>query len=141
MEAGTQPGLDRRAVTVEQLRPLTQRGVAERVRLHESTVSRVTAGKFLSCSQGSFELRYFFGAALHSLSGGDAFAAAAVQNRIRQIIVAEDRIRTVSDDRIVAILNGEGIDIARRTVAKYREGMGIPSSVQRRRRQASLGGI
>ncbi|HMR50922.1 MAG TPA: RNA polymerase factor sigma-54 [Amaricoccus sp.] len=126
---------------VEQLRPLTQRGVAERVRLHESTVSRVTAGKFLSCSRGSFELRFFFGAALHSLSGGDAFAAAAVQNRIRQIIVAEDRVRTVSDDRIVAILNGEGIDIARRTVAKYREGMGIPSSVQRRRRQASLGGI
>jgi RNA polymerase sigma-54 factor len=125
---------------VEQLRPLTQRGVAERVKLHESTISRVTAGKYLSCSQGNFELRYFFGSALHSLSGGEAHSAAAVQNRIRQIIVAEDHIRTMSDDRIVTILNDEGIDIARRTVAKYREGMGIPSSVQRRRQRVSLGG-
>jgi RNA polymerase sigma-54 factor len=125
---------------VEQLRPLTQRGVAERVKLHESTISRVTAGKYLSCSQGNFELRYFFGAALHSLSGGESHSATAVQNRIRQIIVAEDHVRTMSDDRIVTILNDEGIDIARRTVAKYREGMGIPSSVQRRRQRVSLGG-
>ena len=122
------------------LRPLTQRMVAERVKVHESTVSRVTAGKFLSCDQGVFELRHFFSAALHSLAGGEDHAAAAVQERIRQVIGGEDGARTLSDDRIVTILNGEGIDIARRTVAKYREGMGIPSSVQRRRQRMPAGG-
>jgi RNA polymerase sigma-54 factor len=126
---------------VGQLRPLTRRMVAERVKLHESTVSRVTAGKYLACDQGVFELRHFFSAALQSLSGGEDLSAAAVQDRIRQVIGAEEGSRTLSDDRIVAILNAEGIDIARRTVAKYREGMGIPSSVERRRgRIATRGG-
>ena len=123
---------------VAQMRPLTQRAVADKLGLHESTISRVTAGKFLSCSQGLFELRYFFSAAIQSVAGGEAFSAAAVQERIRQLVQAEQGSRTLSDDKIVVILNGEGIDIARRTVAKYREGMGILSSVERRRLKANL---
>lgn len=124
---------------VGRLRPLTQRAVAEQVGLHESTVSRVTAGKFLSCGHGLYELRFFFTSALHSLSGGEDHSAAAVQERIRQLVAAESSERPLSDDRLVGALNREGIDIARRTVAKYREGMGIPSSVQRRKRRVSQG--
>ena len=123
---------------VGQLRPLTQRAVADRLGLHESTVSRVTAGKYLACERGSFELRFFFSPSIQALSGGEAFSAAAVQNRIRQLILEEPGAQPLSDDKIVAVLNGEGIDIARRTVAKYREGMGIPSSVERRRLKTSL---
>ncbi len=122
---------------VRGLRPLTQRMVAEKLELHESTVSRVTAGKFLACDQGCFELRYFFTAAIPATAGGDAFSAVAVQDRIRLLIEAEAGAQPLSDDRIVAILRGDGIDIARRTVAKYREGMGIPSSVTRRRLKSS----
>ncbi len=121
------------------LRPLTRRMVAEKVNMHESTISRVTAGKFLACDLGLFELRHFFSAGLASLTGGEDIAATAVQDRIRQVIGAEDERRTLSDDRIVAILQSEGIDVARRTVAKYREGMGIPSSVQRRRQRTAAG--
>ncbi len=124
-----------------QLRPLTRRMIAETVGMHESTISRVTAGKFLSCDQGLFELRAFFSAALPQSSGAEDLSAAAVQDRIRQVIGAEDRGRSLSDDRIVAILGAEGIDVARRTVAKYREGMGIPSSVQRRRQRTLAGGV
>jgi RNA polymerase sigma-54 factor len=124
-----------------QLRPLTQRIVAERVKMHESTISRVAAGKYLACDQGVFELRHFFSAALHSLSGGEDLSATAVQERIRQVIGAEGRGRSLSDDQIVTMLNAEGIDIARRTVAKYREAMGIPSSVQRRRQRTAAGGV
>jgi RNA polymerase sigma-54 factor len=124
-----------------QLRPLTQRMVAERVKMHESTISRVTAGKYLACDQGVFELRRFFSPALHSLSGGEDLSAAAVQERIRLVIGGENIARALSDDQIVTLLNAEGIDIARRTVAKYREGMGIPSSVQRRRLRTAAGGV
>lgn len=122
------------------LRPLTRRAVAETLGLHESTVSRVAAGKYLACDQGLFPLGHFFSAALPQRGGAEDLSAAAVQDRIRQVIGAEDRARVLSDDRIVAILGAEGIDVARRTVAKYREGMGIPSSVQRRRRRALGGG-
>jgi RNA polymerase sigma-54 factor len=118
---------------VAQLRPLTQRSVAGRLGLHESTISRVAAGKYLACDQGLFEFRYFFSSAIQAVSGGEAFSSAAVQDRIRQLIQGEPASRTFSDDRLVTLLNAEGIDIARRTVAKYREGMGIPSSVERRR--------
>lgn len=118
---------------VGKMRPLTQRAVAERLGLHESTISRVTAGKFLSCARGNFELRYFFSSSIQSVAGGEAFSGAAVRERIRSLIRNEAAARALSDDRIVAILNEEGIDIARRTVAKYREGMGILSSVERRR--------
>lgn len=126
---------------VAQLRPLTQRAVAGTLGLHESTISRVAAGKYLSCEQGCFEFRYFFSSAIQAVSGGEAFSAAAVQERIRGFVQAERPAGPLSDDKIVALLNREGIDIARRTVAKYREEMGIPSSVERRRQKNSLPGL
>jgi RNA polymerase sigma-54 factor len=124
-----------------QLRPLTQRAVAEALGLHESTVSRVAAGKYLSCDQGCLEFRYFFSSAIQAVSGGEAFSATAVQERIRGHVQAERAAGPLSDDKIVALLNRDGIDIARRTVAKYREEMGIPSSVERRRLKNSLSGL
>ena len=124
-----------------EMRPLTRREVAEKLDLHESTVSRVAAGKILSCEHGTFEFRRFFSASIHGLGQGEAFSAFAVQDRIRRLILDERAPATLSDDRIVRILNGEGIDIARRTVAKYRETMGIPSSVLRRRNRAGAGRV
>jgi RNA polymerase sigma-54 factor len=126
---------------VAALKPLTQRAIAERISLHESTISRVAAGKFLACDQGTFELRYFFSSSIQSVAGGDAYSSTAVQDRIRALVDAEEARRTLSDDRLVKILNAEGIDIARRTVAKYRGVLGIPSSVERRRKKASLSRI
>ncbi|WP_424934024.1 RNA polymerase factor sigma-54 [Amaricoccus macauensis] len=120
------------------LRPLTQRTVAERVNLHESTISRVAAGKFLACDQGTFELRYFFSSAIQSVIGGEGYSSTAVQDRIRVMVDAEEPRATLSDDALVTMLKAEGIDIARRTVAKYRGVLGIPSSVQRRRKKLSL---
>ncbi len=119
------------------LRPLTQRAVAEKLGLHESTISRVTAGKYFCCEQGVFELRRLFSASIPAADGGQAFSAVAVQDRIRRMIADERRGLILSDDRIMNALAEEGIDIARRTVAKYREGMGIPSSMERRRRQTA----
>ena len=119
----------------ESLRPLNLKTVADAIGMHESTVSRVTAGKYLSCNQGLIELRQLFSAAVPQRLGAEDMAAAAVQERIRQLIGAEDPARSLSDDRIMAVLGAEGIDVARRTVAKYREGMGIPSSVRRRRQR------
>ncbi len=117
---------------VEHLRPLTLRDVAEKVELHESTVSRVTANKYLATPRGTLELKYFFTAAIAGL-GGQEHSAEAVRHRIRHLIEQETADRVLSDDTIVSILRGDGIEIARRTVAKYREAMRIPSSVQRRR--------
>ena len=121
------------------MRPLTRREVAEKLELHESTVSRVAAGKILGCDQGAFEFRRFFSASIHGIGDRDAFSACAVQDRIRRMILEERAPATLSDDRIVRKLKEEGIDIARRTVAKYREVMGIPSSVRRRRNKAGAG--
>ena len=118
---------------VEYLKPLTLREVAEVISMHESTVSRVTTNKYLACPNGVFELKYFFSAAIASASGGEAHAAEAVRFRIKGLIDGEPKAEVLSDDRIVDILRSSGIDIARRTVAKYREAMGIPSSIQRRR--------
>ncbi len=126
---------------VGSLRPLTQRMIAERVNLHESTISRVAAGKVLACDQGTFELRYFFTSAIQSVSGGEGFSSVAVQDRIRTMVDGEEARRTLSDDRLVSMLQAEGIDIARRTVAKYRGVLGIPSSVERRRKKLSLSKI
>lgn len=123
---------------VSRMKPLTQRALADRLSLHESTISRVTANKYIACAQGNLAMRFFFSAALDSIEGRDSFSAAAVRERIRQLIEAENAARTLSDDRIVGLLRAEGIDIARRTVAKYREGMGILSSVERRRRKSNL---
>lgn len=122
---------------VSHLRPMTMRSVAEATGLHESTVSRVAAGKRLACARGVFELKFFFSQAIAAADGGDALSAESIRHRIRAMIDAEDARKTLSDDAIVKALRAEGVDIARRTVAKYREGMSIPSSVQRKRLKAA----
>lgn len=121
---------------VAHLRPLTLRQVADAIEMHESTVSRVTSNKYLSCARGLFELKYFFTSAIQSADGGDAVSAEAVKSAIRALIAAEDPKAILSDDTLVDMLRDKGFDIARRTVAKYRESMGIGSSVQRRRQKA-----
>jgi RNA polymerase sigma-54 factor len=118
---------------VQHLRPLTLRDVAEVIEMHESTVSRVTANKYMATPRGIYELKYFFTSAIASSEGGDAHSAEAVRFRIKALIDQEKPEEVLSDDRIVEILNAEGVGIARRTVAKYREALKIPSSVQRRR--------
>jgi RNA polymerase sigma-54 factor len=118
---------------VEHLRPLNLKTVAEAIGMHESTVSRVTANKYMATSRGIFELKYFFTSAIAAAHGGEAHSAEAVRHRIKQLIDAESAADVLSDDTIVDRLRTAGIDIARRTVAKYREAMRIPSSVQRRR--------
>lgn len=115
------------------MRPMTRRSLAETLELHESTVSRVAANKYLACSRGCYRFGDFFSSQLSGVEGGVAVSSIAVQDRIRQLIRAESGNRTLSDDRIAALLSAEGMHVARRTVAKYREGMGIPSSVDRRR--------
>jgi RNA polymerase sigma-54 factor len=120
---------------VEHLRPLTLRTVAEVIGMHESTVSRVTSNKYLACDRGVFELKYFFTSGVAAADGGDAVSAEAVKNGIRLLIAAEgDDI--LSDDKLVELLRDKGFDLARRTVAKYREAIGLGSSVQRRRQRA-----
>ena len=123
---------------VAHLKPLTLARVADAVALHESTVSRVTSNKYLSCARGLFELKYFFTSAIQSADGGDAVSAEAVKAAIRSLIAAEGA-KILSDDTLVEQLQGKGFDIARRTVAKYREALGIGSSVQRRRARALEG--
>ncbi len=118
---------------VEYLRPLNLKTVAEAIGMHESTVSRVTANKYMATSRGIFELKYFFTSAIAAAHGGEAHSAEAVRHRIKQLIDGETANDVLSDDTIVEKLRAAGIDIARRTVAKYREAMRIPSSVQRRR--------
>lgn len=121
---------------VASLRPLTLRAVAEAIGMHESTVSRVTSNKYLSCDRGLFELKYFFTSGIQSADGGDAVSAEAVKSHIKTLIAAEDPKAILSDDQLVEMLRAKGFDIARRTVAKYREAIGIGSSVQRRRQKA-----
>ncbi len=121
---------------VTHLRPLNLRAIAEAIEMHESTVSRVTANKYLACSRGLFEMKYFFTSAIPSSGTGDAHSSEAVRFRIRELIDAENPKAILSDDQLVEILRKSGIEIARRTVAKYREAMNIPSSVQRRRAKA-----
>jgi RNA polymerase sigma-54 factor len=118
---------------VEHLRPLNLKAIAEATGMHESTVSRVTSNKYLSSPRGLFELKYFFTASIASNSGGDVHSAESVRFRIKQMIEREAAHDVLSDDAIVERLRESNIDIARRTVAKYRESMRIPSSVERRR--------
>jgi len=118
---------------VQHLRPLNLRMVADAIGMHESTVSRVTANKYMATTRGIFELKYFFTSAIAASNGGDAHSAEAVRHRIKTLIDSEVPSHVLSDDTIVDKLREAGIDIARRTVAKYREAMRIPSSVQRRR--------
>lgn len=121
------------AYGVKHLRPLNLKAVADAIEMHESTISRVTSNKYIATTRGLFELKYFFTASIASSSGGEAHSAEAVRHRIRELVEAETKGSILSDDKIVEILRAEGIDIARRTVAKYRETLHIPSSVQRRR--------
>ncbi|RMF13057.1 MAG: RNA polymerase sigma-54 factor [Alphaproteobacteria bacterium] len=118
---------------VEALRPMTLKDIAEEIEMHESTVSRVTSTKYMATPRGVVPFRAFFTSAIQSTGGGAELSSAAVRARIRALVDAEDPRKVLSDDRIVQLLKEEGIDIARRTVAKYREAMGIPSSVERRR--------
>ncbi|MEM8696861.1 MAG: RNA polymerase factor sigma-54 [Pseudomonadota bacterium] len=121
---------------VTHLKPLTLREIAEAIDMHESTVSRATSNKYLSCDRGLFELKYFFTSGISTGEAGEAASSEAVKSHIRSLIENEDKI--LSDDKLVALLKEKGFDIARRTVAKYREAMGIGSSVERRR-QKKLG--
>ena len=119
---------------VQHLRPLNLKTVADRIKMHESTVSRVTSNKYMATPRGIFELKYFFTSALAAADGGEAsHSSESVRHRIRTMIDAEQPDDILSDDRIVERLKSDGIEIARRTVAKYREALHISSSVQRRR--------
>ncbi len=126
------------ALGVEHLRPLNLKNIADAVGLHESTVSRVTSNKYMATPRGLFELKYFFTASIAAHGGGDAHSAEAVRFKIKQMIDAEAPEAILSDDSIVEKLKAQDIDIARRTVAKYRESLKIPSSVERRREKQSL---
>ena len=126
---------------VQHLRPLNLKTIADAIDMHESTVSRVTANKYMATSRGIFELKYFFTSAIASADGGEAHSAEAVRHRIKQLIDAESPAQVLSDDTIVEKLREAGIDIARRTVAKYREAMRIASSVQRRREKQTAMGL
>ena len=122
---------------VAHLRPLILREIADAVEMHESTVSRGTANKFIATPRGLFELKYFFTTAIAATGGGESHSAEAVRHRIRSMVAAETAASVLSDDAIVAVLRREGVDIARRTVAKYRDALRIPSSVQRKREKAA----
>lgn len=126
------------AFGVEHLRPLNLKMVADAIKMHESTVSRVTSNKYMMTSRGLFELKYFFTASIAATEGEEAHSAEAVRHRIRQLVDAEQPEKILSDDVIVKMLRATGIDIARRTVAKYRESLNIPSSVQRRREKRGM---
>jgi len=118
---------------VQFLKPLVLKDIALEITMHESTVSRVTANKFIATPRGIFELKYFFTQAIAGSDGGESHSAESVRHRIKAMIDQEAPAEVLSDDKIVDMLKTEGVDIARRTVAKYREALHIPSSVQRRR--------
>jgi RNA polymerase sigma-54 factor len=124
---------------VRHLRPLNLRTIADAIQMHESTVSRVTSNKYIATPRGVFELKYFFTASIQSVGGAEAHSAEAVRDRIREMIAQEQGAEILSDDRIVSLLTADGVNIARRTVAKYREAMHIPSSVERRRLKSADG--
>jgi RNA polymerase sigma-54 factor len=124
---------------IQYLRPLILRDIASVIEMHESTVSRVTINKYISTPRGIFPMKYFFDSALSSSSGGEAHSTESVRHRIQDLINNEQLESVLSDDKIVDILNSSGVNIARRTVAKYREAMRIPSSVERRRQKRVAG--
>jgi RNA polymerase sigma-54 factor len=121
---------------VQQLRPMVLRDIAEATELHESTVSRATADKYVTTPRGNFPFKYFFSNALPGTNGGAIHAAEAIRQQIKIMIEREDPSQVLSDDQVVTALRTSGVAIARRTVAKYRESLAIPSSVERRRSKA-----
>jgi RNA polymerase sigma-54 factor len=131
-----QDGFFRRGVA--ELRPLTLREVAEKIEMHESTVSRVTSNKYLACARGTFELKYFFTSGVASADGEGA-SSAAIKARIKALIDAETTKNILSDQQLAEMLQKEGFDLARRTVAKYREAIGLGSSAERRRAKKLAG--
>ncbi|MEO0591926.1 MAG: RNA polymerase sigma-54 factor, partial [Pseudomonadota bacterium] len=131
-----QDGFFRRGVS--ELKPLTLREVAEEIEMHESTVSRVTSNKYLWCERGTFELKYFFSSGVSS-SDGEGASSEAIKARIKALTDSEDPKKVLSDQKLVDLLGEEGFDLARRTVAKYREAIGIGSSAQRRRAKKIAG--
>ncbi|MFM7377998.1 MAG: RNA polymerase factor sigma-54 [Erythrobacter sp.] len=131
-----QDGFFRRGVS--ELRPLTLREVAEQIGMHESTVSRVTSNKYLWCERGTFELKYFFTSGVASADGEGA-SSAAIKARIKALIDAETAKNILSDQQLAEMLQKEGFDLARRTVAKYREAIGLGSSAERRRAKKLAG--
>ncbi|EAQ28298.1 DNA-directed RNA polymerase subunit N [Erythrobacter sp. NAP1] len=135
-----QEGFFRRGVS--ELKPLTLREVAEEIDMHESTVSRVTSNKYLHCDRGSFELKYFFSSGVARVGGsgdGEGASSEAIKARIKALTDAEDPKKVLSDQKLADLLKEEGFDLARRTVAKYREAIGIGSSAQRRRAKKLAG--
>ncbi len=131
-----QDGFFRRGVA--ELRPLTLREVAEKIEMHESTVSRVTSNKYLACARGTFELKYFFTSGVASADGEGA-SSAAIKARIKALIDVETAKNILSDQQLAEMLQKEGFDLARRTVAKYREAIGLGSSAERRRAKKLAG--
>ena len=126
------------AYGVSHLKPMSLKQVADAIEMHESTVSRVTTSKYVETRRGIYELKYFFTAAIGSTEDGESHSAESVRQRIRSLIEKETAEKVLSDDALVDALKAEGIDIARRTVAKYRESLHLPSSVQRRREKKAL---
>jgi RNA polymerase sigma-54 factor len=125
---------------IAHLKPMTLKNVADAIEMHESTVSRVTNNKFMATPRGLFEMKYFFTTALGSSSGGADHSSESVRHRIKQLVDAEEVSAILSDDKIAEMLqNMDNIEVARRTIAKYRESMNIPSSVIRRRQKKALG--
>jgi RNA polymerase sigma-54 factor len=122
---------------VQHLRPLSLKDVARALGVHESTVCRATANKYMMTCRGLFEMKFFFTHAITATDGGGSFSAETIRHRIRQMIEAESAAAVLSDDEIMGALRGEGVEIARRTVAKYREALNIPSSARRRRQRAA----
>lgn len=131
-----QAGFFREGVTA--MKPLILRDVADAIEMHESTVSRVTSNKYLACPRGTFEMKYFFSSGV-AAADGEGASSEAVKARIRALIDAEPANAILSDEALVALLKNEGFDLARRTVAKYREAIGIGSSSQRRRARKLAG--
>lgn len=124
---------------VSHMKPLTLKTIAEAIDMHESTVSRVTSNKYLSCARGLFELKYFFSSGIQSADGGEAVSASAVKAALKSLIEAEEPSAILSDEKLAELLKQKGFDISRRTVVKYRESMNLGSSVQRRRQKALAG--
>jgi RNA polymerase sigma-54 factor len=117
------------------LRPLVLRDIAEAVGMHESTISRVTTSKYIATPRGTFEMKYFFTSSIGAGVGDAEFSSKTVMFYIKELIDAEDPKDILSDDAIVKLLRNRNVDVARRTITKYREAQHIPSSVVRRRQK------
>jgi len=122
---------------VKYLRPLNLKTIADAIEMHESTVSRVTSNKFIATNRGIFEMKYFFTTGISAVGNEESHSSESVKHTIQALIDAEEPKKILSDDKLVSILRAKGIDIARRTIAKYRESLNIPSSIQRRRNKNS----